>query len=348
MTARSFEEEFRGSARFLPHMLDVHRDRVLVVMMTEADYRRASFLDQRILTPDGPREWMHWSDLEGFAGHLPDRASFIFHIGHVGSTLVSRLLGELPTVLALREPLLLRSLAELHAVRGRPECPWAPQAFPMRLATTLGWLSRSFRLEQSPIVKATSFVSELAPSILKPERRCLFLCTPARTYLETIFAGAASLQEVAVLSGARLVRLHGRIGEEPWRLWQLSLGERVAMAWACEMTALEQASAGAPAGDVLWLDFEDFLEAPAPRLIDVATHFREPLSGSVAAGLVSGPIMKSYSKAPEQSYSRELRTNVLAAAREEHGQEIGLGLMWLERAAARYPLVAKALSRGGL
>ena len=31
-------------------------------------------------------------------------ARWIFHIGHVGSTLVSRLLGELDEVLAIREP----------------------------------------------------------------------------------------------------------------------------------------------------------------------------------------------------------------------------------------------------
>ena len=42
-----------------------------------------------------------------------DRASdarWIFHIGHVGSTLISRLLGELEGVLSVREPRSLRDL----------------------------------------------------------------------------------------------------------------------------------------------------------------------------------------------------------------------------------------------
>ena len=44
-------------------------------------------------------------------GDLRSDARWIFHIGHVGSTLVSRLLGELAGVLAIREPRLLRDLA---------------------------------------------------------------------------------------------------------------------------------------------------------------------------------------------------------------------------------------------
>ena len=313
--------------------------------LPEAAYQEASFLDQRILSADRPRQWLDWSDIADFAGDLPDSADFIFHIGHVGSTLLSRLLGALPTVLPVREPPLLRSLAELDRLRGLPESPWSPEEFDLRLRMALGWLSRSFRPDQRAMVKATSFVSELSPAILAGPRRALFLTAEPETYIATILAGEASVQELAVLAGPRLARLHKRVGDEPWRLWQLSLGERAAISWAAEMTALEAGAAAAAEGSVLWMDFEDFLAAPAPKLAEAAAHFRQPLAPQQAAALVGGPIMQRYSKAPEHGYSPELRRQVLAQARSEHREELRKGTALLDAAAARYDAVARAIDR---
>jgi hypothetical protein len=341
----SFEQQFRGGAGFFVHMLDAAQDKLLVTALPEAAYREASFLDQRILAEDRPRQWLDWSDLADFAGDLPDEADFIFHIGHVGSTLLSRLLGALPTVLPVREPPLLRSFAELDRLRSLPESPWPPEEFDARLRMALGWLSRSFRPGQRAMVKATSFVSEISPAILARPRRALFLTAEPETYLATILAGEASVQELAVLAGPRLARLHQRIGEEPWRLWALSLGERAAISWAAEMTALEAGASAAGAGQVLWMDFEDFLAEPADKLGSAAAHFGQALSAEEAAALVGGPIMQRYSKAPEHGYSQELRRQLLAQARSEHAEELGKGIALLDSAGARYDAVARALGR---
>ena len=341
----SFQERFRADASLFVQMLDAAQDRLLLVQLAEPDYRAASFLDQRVLTADRPCEWVAWSELSRIAGDLPATAQFIFHIGHVGSTLISRLLGELPSMFSVREPLLLRSLAELYRLRDHVTSPWSPAEFEPRLATALGWLSRSFRPGQQAILKATSFVGDLAPPILQHGEQALFLYADPQTYLETILAGPASLQELAALSGDRLARLHARLGTEPWRLWQLGIGERAAMAWACEMTALEAASETVALERILWLDFDAFLEAPAVNVVRVAAHFGHSLEGDAAARLVSGPIMHSYSKAPEHGYSPALRSEVLAGARAEHGEELRRGMSWLEKAARDFPLVTRAISR---
>src|SRR3990167_10325132 len=111
MVETSFQHRFAADASLLPHMADLANDRVLIALVSEADYRAASFLDQRLLTDRIGREWLPWDALPdlGAAAPSPD---FIFHIGHVGSTLVSRLLAEASDVLPLREPMLLRTLAQ--------------------------------------------------------------------------------------------------------------------------------------------------------------------------------------------------------------------------------------------
>lgn len=77
----------------------------------------------------------------------------------MGSTLVSRLIGEAEGALALREPQLLRQFAELKGLRGEPHSPWPPELFPARLETAAQWLSGGFRPGQRAVVKATSFAS---------------------------------------------------------------------------------------------------------------------------------------------------------------------------------------------
>lgn len=347
MTADPFAQLFRSSAELLTQSLDIAGDRVLVARMAEADYAQASFLDQRIVAEGRPCQWFGWDEVERLSGPLAATADYIFHIGHVGSTLVSRLLGELPGTLALREPALLRSLAELARVRGRPESPWSPERLDARLRSALGWLSRGFRPDQRAMVKATSFASDLAPAILDGSVKALFLHVPPQSYLSTILAGEASVQELGVLGAARILRLHDRIGARPWRLWDLSLGERAALGWACEMAALEDAAARAGAGRIFWQDFDDFLAAPAESLARIAAHFGRPLPADRAQALVAGPIMSRYSKAPEHAYSAQLRRDVLARARRDHADEIARGLGWLARAGRDHPLIGRALDRAG-
>lgn len=331
---------------WFPHFLDPVTDRVLLVEKTEAEYRDAAFLDERSLNPDRPRHGVEWWHLgAAFPPAARRDVQYIFHIGHVGSTLVSRLLGELPQVLAVREPLILRTFSEMLAERGRAEALWDPESIPGRLDVLTALLSRTFRPEQRALVKATSFVSGIAGDLVRPGSRALFLYTRPERYFETILAGPNSRQELAMTARERLKRLHRAVGGERWRLWEMGEGERVAMAWAAEMASLAVAAGALPAQDVLWLDFDDFLAAPAQALERIAAFFGVPLGPAGAEHLAADPLMRRYSKAAEYEYSRELREEVLAEARLAQAGTIDSARRWLESAARDCPPVASALER---
>jgi hypothetical protein len=336
--------EVARSPRWFPHALDPATDRVLLVEKSEADYRSASFLDDRALAPNGAQHVAAWRDLEAALPAEARRdAGYIFHIGHVGSTLISRLLGELPGVFALREPVLLRNFHDLAMLSGQPESPWAPEWLDQRITTLRALLSRTFRPEQRAIVKATSFTSELAPRFVG-NSRALLLYTGALPYLENILAGETSRQEVHALAGQRLKRLSRRLGEVPWKLWDLSFGQRAALAWACEMTSLAAAS-DALGESVRWSDFDAFLADPAARLREIAHFFGQPLDEAGARQIVEGPLMRRYSKGLEYEYSPDLRAQVLAQSRDRNRAEIREAMAWLEEAAGRFPVIADALGR---
>ena len=105
-------EEIARDATWLAQALDPNAGMVRLVAMDRDSYRAASFLDDRLMQQQVDAQIVPWPEVEAAVeGDLRTDARWIFHIGHVGSTLVSRLLGELDGVLGVREPRLLRDLA---------------------------------------------------------------------------------------------------------------------------------------------------------------------------------------------------------------------------------------------
>jgi hypothetical protein len=341
-----FPEILGRSPELFPHELDVRNDSVAFIRLSQADYAQASFLDARILTPHTIGQRVAWRQVAASiaAASLPERCYFILHIGHVGSTLLSRLTGAHPRVFALREPMILRTLAQIQSAPEIPPHAWSGGDFEARLGGCLKLLSRTFDAQQRAVVKATSFVSELAAELLSRASapKALMMYVAPESYLATVLGGPNSRQEAKILTPSRLRRLHRRIGREEWRLGSLSEGEALALGWACEMSALAHAARAAGAR-VLRVDFDRFLAAPSAHLAAALRHFDIDATPSQVHAILQGPDMRRYSKAPEHAYDAALRLEVLNAARATHGAQIRGGLAWLERAAAQFPPVRDAL-----
>lgn len=339
-----WQSDFAGDASLFPHLADLQKDQVLLSTMSEAAFRQASFLDQRLFTPDLQRQVVSWADVASVPLSPLAKPQYIFHIGHVGSTLISRLLGELDSVLALREPAILRQLADVR-VTMPAEIGWTDEEQTERLDQMESWLSRTFRSEQRVMIKASSFVSPLARPLLAAEGMALFLFTSLERYLQTILAGDASKQEAAALSDIRLLRLGQHCGENFGDKETLSLAKTAALGWLCEMVTLCDAEIHCPGAKIAWLDFDSFLDHPEDELQAAARHFGHELSPPNAQTLVSGPIMKQYSKAPEFDYSASLRAELLAEAAQIHADDIRQTLLWVDEMARRFPEVAAAKAK---
>lgn len=333
-----FQPRFAADAGLLPHMADLANDRLLVALLTEADYRAASFLDQRLLTDRIGREWLAW-DVVPDLGPAAAAPHFIFHIGHVGSTLVSRLLADTDDILPLREPMLLRTLAQVAERVDRPESVWSPDRYRQRLAQTVGWLGRGFAPGQRAMVKASSVITAIADDLTGADGRALFLHVPLARYIETILAGEASLAETLAQAPARMARLAAQLPDYPVALWQLPPVTRIAMSWLCEMATAQRA---VPPTDPrhLWVDFEAMLAAPALSLAAISSHFGLAADAARIDAALTGPIMRQYSKAPEHGYSPDLRRQLQAQAAADHAPAITEAIAWVEALAKRYTRLA--------
>ena len=331
MSSGPTADEIARDATWLAQALDPSQGMVRLIAMNRESYRAASFLDDRMLQAPVDSEIVSWTLVEeAITDDMSSNARWIFHIGHVGSTLISRLLGELEQVLAIREPRLLRDLALTPAeIRGR------------YIAPTPRLMSRTFSEEEIACVKATSFASEIAPELVPAGERALFMFATPRNYVASILAGENSVQELRLLSGKRSQRLNARSIYLPA---QNDAGHAAA-AWAAEMCALEASAEAMPDRQIAWADFDEMLSDMEAELARVASFFGFRADSERLAEIASGPLVGRYSKALEYEYSPTLRRELIAEASERHHREIDTALAMLETAAEKSPLLARALAR---
>ena len=333
MSSSPSAEEIARDARWLVQAVDPNRGVARLVAMGPADYRSEAFLDDRML--ERPRSavlepWPTVAEAAGLTGR--GDARWIFHIGHVGSTLVSRLLGELSGVLAVREP---RSLRDVTMFPPEVRAPFV-RALP-------SLMSRSFEPGQVACVKATSFVSELAPELVPTGERALFLTASPRNYVASILAGENSVKELHALADFRRQRMAPRVDGLDDQV--ASDAHRAATAWACEATSLESAAQSMPDRRLLFVDFDALLADVPPALSRIADHFGFAAAEADLTTIISGPILSRYSKAMEHEYSPALRRELIAEAGAANAADVDSALAMLDRAAKRSPLLERALAR---
>ena len=333
MSSAPTAADIAKDATWLAQALDPATGAVRLIAMSREGYRAASFLDDRLLASPVNAHVVAWPEIEAaMAGQPRSDARWIFHIGHVGSTLVSRLLGEIAGVLAIREPRLLRDLAQSP-----------PEARARYLPVTPQLMSRTFGAGEIACVKATSFVSEIAAQLVPPGERALFLYARPRNYIASILAGENSVQELHMLAASRAERMAPRVGALAAR----DDAEIAAAAWACEMTALEAAADAMTSQQLFWADFDAMLDDMPAELARVAEGFGFSADHAQLGAIAMGPLLGRYSKAPEYEYSPALRGELIGDAAAAHAREIDDALALVARAAEKSPLLARALERAG-
>lgn len=326
-----------------PMKFDLARGRVLQIEMDEAAFRSASFLDDRMLTPETRFGLIPLHELLRSAETQPGACplNFIFHTGHVGSTLVSRLLDETGRVLSLREPLPLRTLASAQdALRDGATPPLSQAQFDAVVTMCVRLWRRGFATTEAVVVKATSSCARLAPSLFgaAPEARAIYLNLRAETWLATLLAGENSPIDLRGHAPERLRRLSTYLQSPLPPLEALSLGELAALSWLTE-TSTQLALLAGWADRVLAIDFDVFLSDVTQQLQRILAHFSLPQDAAFLTQVGRSPVLTRYSKAPEHPYDPGLRAEVLHDSRSRNREEIAKGMRMLEELARNEPKV---------
>ncbi|MGH8283773.1 MAG: hypothetical protein ACRESE_08020 [Gammaproteobacteria bacterium] len=325
--------DLRQSPDCLLQNLDLVNKRGLVLRVSEKLYCDASFLDDRMFTQKMEGYWFPLSTVTGtLDGLAVPTPHYIFQIGHCGSTLISRLLAELPGNLPVREPMSLLTLAMARRELGQPSS-WVNETQWQRwfdLATRA--LGRTYRSGDRAIIKATSAAGNLLEALPSgPENvpRMLLMYLDLESFLAVMLRTSSLRDSIHAYSPAWVMDFSRLTGRDDVQLAELDDAQQIAMKWLTLMLLFTRVAAAAPTRARL-VNFDDFLKKPSEQLKTIGEHFQLSSSGDVIEKLIAGPLMSSYSKIPSQNFNPGQRNQELQEACAQFQNEIQTGLRWAE------------------
>lgn len=346
-----FLARLAASPDIYPQGVDLIHQALLLVAFDAAAYRAASFLDDRILTPNIRGTWVRFDQANAAARSVQNARPlhFIFHTGHVGSTLVSRLLDETGVVLGLREPLPLRVLANAHDALGKPDSLVSETQFAALLDLLNRLWGRGYDWTQAVVLKATSSAGRLSGPLLtlRADARAVSLNLKPEPFLATLLGGKNSPADLRGHGAERMRRMMLMLNiERPTPLHALSLGELAAMSWLTETTT-QHATQQRFATRALRLDFDEVLGDVAGAIGRVVAHLGLNVDARFLNDVGRSAALTRYAKAPEHAFTPELRAQILSEVRRSQAAEIRKGLAWLEATAHSNATAAAVLQAYG-
>ena len=327
---------------------DLAQKTALLVDIGASTLREASFLDDRALKPTMKGAWIALERLQSVVRSIAAQRPlhFIFHTGHVGSTLVSRLLDETRTVLPLREPAVLRQLADTFDRLTRVDSLISERDFGLLTDDILRLWSRGEATSQTVVLKATSSAGRIAPTLLAKSARSrgIYLSLRAEPYIATLVAGQNADADLRGHGPERFRRLEAYGVRALAPLYSHSKGELAAASWLAE-TWSQLRALDAHGERILTVDFDALLGDVTGHMARVVQHLGIAHEPAFLANAGESHVFKRYAKAPEHAYSPALRAQILSEARKVHREEIRKGLVWLETLGGANPAVGAVCAR---
>ncbi|MCH8322673.1 MAG: hypothetical protein IIB64_06310 [Proteobacteria bacterium] len=320
-----------------------------VALVIEADrsfYRNAVFLDQRVLNQKSKGAWVPldllWRHVDAGSGGRIAPASFIFHTGHSGSTLISRLLDEVPNVLGIREPLPLRTMAV--GFNGRESLPEG--AFEEAFRRTYQLLVRRFSPEQQVIIKATSMCNNIAHLLLRQNsaNRGLLLFVKLEVYLANML-DKKETPDIESFFTHRLTGLKKLVRGMDLEMAALSRPEKTAFSWLAEAAEFNSLNTGQDSSKILLMDFDRFLSQKDIHLGMIFSHFGIPGAEEALGRVLASPVFKSYAKQPDFAFTPENREAILNESRATNKAGIDEGLKFVEGLIESHPALEGVLTK---
>lgn len=329
---RDGEQQGLISAAAFPVRLDVEKSRFEFVQVDERLIRTATFLDPRSLVQG--RQSSAIVDALALCAEL-DRADvrrrpirWIFHLGHCGSTLLSRVVDGFSGVLGLREPQCLLSLESYRMELDTPLARVSRERWEGLLSTSLRLLGRGFDPEQRVVIKPTSVCGALAERLLGVDDTAVFLHIDLRDYL------AALLREPGLRHQAWLNTLPRLSDWQSWtndalalRLYGLTPARAIALSWEVERRRVDQLQARLNQS-VASVDFDDWLADPEAQTSRLASALGLETTQVEVQNALQSAALERYSKDPSQHFDRAARRRELDQSIHQYRDEIDDAMTW--------------------
>ena len=323
-----------ATCTFYPVRVDLCRRVIWFAEVERETYRQAGFLSPRQARMGEARYGFNLDDvllhdlglaIGGGSSH------YIFISAFCCSTLLARLLDEVPNSLVLREPTILGQLAMMRYGPGTPEAN-AERERDWQTWAGLGQrlLTRTFEPSQTVIVKAADVCNTMGDVILEHDSRSkgVLLSVGLRTFILSVL----KLEDRKKWTRRRAAFWHKTLTLFPAlngvNVAELDDAKKAAYIWLVTGTLWDRFRKQADSERLLLMDGEEVSENPARALRDVTGFFGLPLEESRLQEVLTNPVLNHHAKFTGRAYDAATRRSDRAIWEVRFGAEADSAMEW--------------------
>jgi len=255
---------------------------------------------------------------------------YIFHHAFVCSTLLARCLHQIDAFFAMKEPWILRRLADIKRAHAA-ELP--PEHWRDIYCTYSALLAKQYQSGQSLVIKATNVANNLIDDVMQysPNRKILYLYSSVKDFMISNLKKPASTQQkmagllAGFLKDSDFEQRYGVIVGKAQR----NFLESCALIWVCNLYSLKRALDAHEFSGLRTLDMADFLSEPKRTLAATSEHFGHKASSAERALMTSPEVMGRNAKDRSHSYSSEQKQRESLSVYAANRRDIEAVLDWI-------------------
>ena len=261
---------------------------------------------------------------------LRPQIHFIFHHAFVCSTLLARCLNQVDAFISLKEPWILRRLADIKREHGAniPEQHWRQMYL-----TYLPLLAKRYATGRSLVIKATNVANNLIADVAQysPQQKILYLYSDIESFLISNLKKSASTQQkmpgllAGFLKDSDLAAAHGPLASSD----RLTLLQTCALIWVCNIYSLKQTVEARNYAGLRTLDAQRLLDDTEASLAAVSRHFGHVPNEEDLTKMTHDDVLRKNAKDSRYRYSADQKREDDQKIIEEYRQDIDEAQEWI-------------------
>jgi len=264
------------------------------------------------------------------------QSAFIFHHAFVCSTLLARCLNQIDAFFSLKEPWILRRLADLKRAHGLKIPPEQWQAM---FTSYLGLLAKNYQTGRTPVIKVTNVANNLLTDVIKyfPEQKILYLYSDLQSFLVSNLKKPPETRKK--MPGLALSFLID--GDFAHRFPQYSDVNRLsflqvcALIWLVNLYNFKRGVEKTNQSNVRTLEMNDFLGDMGESLKNLSSFYAHQATAGEIDTMMDPKITATDAKHQDIAYTRQSKQREVKQVLGKHGAAIDKTLNWIN------PLVEK-------
>jgi hypothetical protein len=225
------------------------------------------------------------------------KTHYIFHHAFVCSTLLARCLNQIDAFISLKEPWILRRLADIKRVHAgtitRPH--WREMYL-----TYVPLLAKEFATGDSVVIKATNVANNLIEDVVafSPDQKILFLYSDLKSFLVSNLKKTSDTQQkmaslaAGFLADSDFSERYPALSD----IGNLDLLQTCALIWLCNIYSLQKTAGEEGLPQLATLNMDDLLLDTTASLAAVSRHFEHDPSEEDIAQMTDESVLSTNAK----------------------------------------------------